>query len=93
MESLWCDESSANMSGTALHSGTFLHAWSSHGAWFFSLYSIPWAPYYEITSESSGDMMFLGKNQMYREGVIYLGDNEVKRKKERNELKFKKPVK
>lgn len=47
-----------------------------------SLYSIPWAPYYEITSESSGDMLLLGKNQMYREGVIYFGDNEVKRKKE-----------
>lgn len=36
-------------------------------------------------------MLLLGKNQMYREGVMYLGDNEVKRKKERNELKFKEP--
>lgn len=57
------------------------------------IYSIPWALYYEITSESSGDMLLLGKNQMYREGVMYLGDNEVKRKKERNELKFKEPSK
>ena len=37
-------------------------------------------------------MLLLGKNQMYREDVIYLGDNEVKRNKEKKkELKVKKP--